>query len=550
MKISRIREFKNFCLATAILVAGASLASCSSSDDIAENNQQPVENPTAPKIYTMTIQASKGDGATTRGLYTSTTDGKTSLNVKWNEGEVVDVYQNNSKKGTLTAAASNNGSTTLTGEVSGLEDMDITFYLHSYDRDYTNQKGVLLKPEMGEDNSIETKYDFAQCTVAYNKISINGTTISVPGGIALASSQAIVKFMLKDKSNDADLNASELVVNVGTTDYTITPGSATNELYVAIPDISGQTVNLTATVGSDTYTYDKSGVTFTNGQYYEINVKMLKTKSINAGSVEVPAGEHWLIKGTVDVTSNQITIRNGATVTLDGVNIKRDNRNGGVDSYCIKCEGNATIILKDGSTNTLTSLNDMPGEHDYPALWVGNKVDNNVTTLTIKGETAGTGALTVQSGTNSYCAGIGSGVGKPCGHIVIEGGFITATGGAYAAGIGSGDACGNITIKGGTIEATGGNYAPGIGSGYKGSCGAITIASTVSSVTATKGDGAPYSIGAGEQAVSCGTVKYDDRVMYDGSAWTTTPEHGNSYGGLKFAVSKTVYDGDTWTLTP
>ena len=313
---------------------------------------------------------------------------------------------------------------------------------------------------------------------------------------------------------------------------------------------NGKTATLTATVGDDTYTYEKSGVTFTNGQYYEINVKMLKTKSINAGSVEVPAGEHWLIKGTVDVTSNQITIRNGATVTLDGVNIKRDNRNGGVDSYCIKCEGNATIILKDGSTNTLTSLNDMPGEHDYPALWVGNKVDNNVTTLTIKGETAGTGALTVQSGTNSYCAGIGSGVGKPCGHIVIEGGFITATGGAYAAGIGSGDACGNITIKGGTIEATGGNYAPGIGSGYKGSCGAITIASTVSSVTATKGDGAPYSIGAGEQAVSCGTVKYDDRVMYDGSAWTTTPEHGNSYGGLKFAVSKTVYDGDTWTLTP
>ena len=51
MKISRIREFKNFCLAAAILVAGASLASCSSSDDIAENNQQPV-NPTAPKTYT------------------------------------------------------------------------------------------------------------------------------------------------------------------------------------------------------------------------------------------------------------------------------------------------------------------------------------------------------------------------------------------------------------------------------------------------------------------------------------------------------------------
>ena len=90
METSRIREFKNFCLA-ALLIASATFAACSNDDSIIE--EQPVENPTAPKTYTMTIQATKGNAATTRGLYTSTTDGKTSLNVTWNENEEVEVFQ-------------------------------------------------------------------------------------------------------------------------------------------------------------------------------------------------------------------------------------------------------------------------------------------------------------------------------------------------------------------------------------------------------------------------------------------------------------------------
>ena len=68
------------------LMVGVAFAACSSDDDIV--NEQPV-NPTEPKTYTMTIRASKGDDAGTRGL---SLDGKT-LNVKWNEGEEVIVMQ-------------------------------------------------------------------------------------------------------------------------------------------------------------------------------------------------------------------------------------------------------------------------------------------------------------------------------------------------------------------------------------------------------------------------------------------------------------------------
>jgi hypothetical protein len=188
-------------------------------------------------------------------------------------------------------------------------------------------------------------------------------------------------------------------------------------------------------------------------------------------------------------TSYSVTIADNATVTLNGVTM-----NG--DKFCIGCAGSATIILKDGTTNTLTSTS-----QDYPALWAGDAT----TTLTIQGNT---GVLNVQSG--EYCAGIGGGYSNTdgtCGNIRIEGGIITAQGGNSAAGIGSDSEgnCGDITISGGTVEATGGYYAAGIGGGNKSSCGTITITSGVTSVTATKGSYSPNSIGAGDEGI-CGTV--------------------------------------------
>ena len=194
-------------------------------------------------------------------------------------------------------------------------------------------------------------------------------------------------------------------------------------------------------------------------------------------------------------TSYSVTIADNATVTLNGVTM-----NGG--KFCIGCAGSATIILKDGTTNTLTSTS-----QDYPALWAGDAT----TTLTIQGNT---GVLNVTSG--HYCAGIGGGyknTNSTCGNIRIEGSVITAQGGWGGSGIGSdaGGNCGDIIITGGTITAKGGSTAAGIGTGNgNGSpavCGDITIANTVTKVTATKGESAPYSIGKGYGgSASCGTI--------------------------------------------
>lgn len=67
-------------------------------------------------------------------------------------------------------------------------------------------------------------------------------------------------------------------------------------------------------------------------------------------------------------------------------------------------------------------------------------------------------------------------------------------------------------IFGGTVKATGGEYAAGIGGGSTSICGDISISSDVTSVTATKGSGAPYSIGAGGNGGECGTVTIGGKV--------------------------------------
>jgi hypothetical protein len=246
----------------------------------------------------------------------------------------------------------------------------------------------------------------------------------------------------------------------------------------------------------------------------------LKVKSVTATTDAAPKWDGDLSKLTADYEAKdgdvltgststcKVTIAAGATVTLDGVNISSGD-------YCIKCLGNATIVLKDGTTNTLTSTS-----QDCPALWAGD----TGTTLTIQGST---GVLNVTSG--EYGAGIGGGysnTNSTCGNIRIEGGVITAQGGYGGAGIGT-DAgpatCGDIIITGGTITANAGGRAAGIGTGASDSgnnvCGNITIANTVTKVTATKGEQSPYSIGMSYGgSASCGTVTIGGTKYWENGA--------------------------------
>lgn len=366
-------------LSAAILCAAA-FAACSS-DDNEIQNAQPV-NPTEPQTYTMTIQATKATGgATTRGLYYGT-DG--ALNVKWNEGEQVEVVQTSgttSKSlGTLKAKASTDGITTLTGELVGLQkDAQLKFYLYGASYDYTGQKGMLLKAD--GNNSIEEKYDYA--FAATYDYTIDGTNVTVPSGINLEGQQSIVKFTLVDDSGNP-VNVTSLKIDTknyiiekidnvdptgntqGSKSMTITPTSGTNVIYAAIRNTEPNKdrpndYTLTATTADGIkYAYTKKDVTFVNGKYYEVKVTILS---------------HPLSKAVV-----------GEIVGTDGMAYPKDYKDrmpSGVSAVAVVAYKNGSsglaIALEDVSDSQMTWGDDLGKGIASPSCEAWNESEKAVT---------------------------------------------------------------------------------------------------------------------------------------------------------------------------
>ena len=246
----------------------------------------------------------------------------------------------------------------------------------------------------------------------------------------------------------------------------------------------------------------------------------------------------------------KLCIPDGATVTLNGM-----THNAGEYINGIECLGSAKIILAPDSVNDLTY------GHDY--AYEGIYCDSN-STLTIEGA----GTLNASGGYS------GSGIGG-VGDIIINGGIITATGGAEGrAGIGGSGAnitinggditaiggtsisaggagiggdkqsgFGSITITGGTIKATGGKDAAGIGGGYKNSNpGSITITDGVTSLKAIKGSSSAQCIGRGR-------IGTDVDIEIDGEYFSPSSISSQSFEHFTLTISTTTYNNDTWTFT-
>ena len=282
----------------ALLIASATFVACSSDDDIISENQQPV-NPTDK--YTMTINASKGDDATTRALSLS---GKT-LSVKWANTDKVSVFPASSwltPLGTLTAAASDNGSTSLTGDLTTAptagDQLNLLFPRATWD--YTGQTGVLTG-----DNSIEKKYDYAQANVEV--ASVDGNKITTTGDANFQSQQAIVKFILKNKSDNSSLNASSLTVS-----------AASNKL------VTGKGFNSKSTTHSG-YTYDGG----TSSTYGEAPSNLVDGKKISANHSKWCTNTGDKVNGIWYCefhTASAVQV-NGYTITTGNDNASSHNRN-------------------------------------------------------------------------------------------------------------------------------------------------------------------------------------------------------------------------------
>ena len=264
------------------------MTSCSTEDN--SNTARDLE---PIRTYYMSVDATKGSNeASSRTNRALSLSGST-LSASWATNEHVYV------QGTLLSSGSTfwfdgsiqpqsagtstrlNGQISLPSEWSGTipsligEHPEFTLqFPRSGELDYTGQVGTL--------EDIATKYDYAIATGVL--FDIVGDHIVGTSSANFVNQQAIVKFTLKDKADGTTLlSPTALTVNYGSGTILLTdiPNAtySTNTagvLYVAIPGFSGQDVTLTATVGADTYTYNKSSVTFENGRYYDITVKMTK----------------------------------------------------------------------------------------------------------------------------------------------------------------------------------------------------------------------------------------------------------------------------------
>lgn len=186
---------------TSLLIAFTTFVSIVSCQKEMAPNFTP-EEPSA-KEYTLTVDATKGEDTKALSL-----DGRV-LNVKWAATDQVSVFPESwatPAMGTLTAAASETGSTTLTGTLSPAPTVGdkLNLLFPRAEWNYTGQKGILLS----DASSIEKKYDYALATVTVDEV--NAGEITTTASANFTSQQAIVKFRLTDGTDPIAVNSLKI----------------------------------------------------------------------------------------------------------------------------------------------------------------------------------------------------------------------------------------------------------------------------------------------------------------------------------------------------
>ncbi len=271
------------------------------------------------EAYTLEIVAVKGSAGQTRALALD----EDFLGAPWKAGETVSVFffdptaqsagEVYKKVGTL-EAQSDGYTTTLKGKLDGSYDVGdrlMFSYQHDLLFDYRGQTGLL--------DDIADNHDYAIASGQVSSVSSGTITVSSgssgSSGLYFSSLQAIFKFNLKD-SEGTPLEASKVVIrsyiaateNTSDQDFLIEyfnptqmgvyqgdsgrPGpvevnlsTASSVVYVALSGVgtngpmnglSGRPIEITATVGDDTYTYTSDSFSFELNKYYVYDVVMKK----------------------------------------------------------------------------------------------------------------------------------------------------------------------------------------------------------------------------------------------------------------------------------
>lgn len=523
----------------ALALVGAMMTGCSSDEDFS-NPQQP-ENKN--NLVTLTTTVGLGGDDATRALtpegVKTFAAGETMAVIYHNGTSIVKAVSHALEAGDITNGGKN---ATFTFDLETPNKSGDVLYI--YPAAMAGNTGVdvtKLNTQEGTFDALQSKYDLCANFGAWDGENLPSLT--------LENQIAILAITLKNEAGTSDITGSttKLTVSDGTNTYNVNRSAADGPIYVAILPTTEATISIQAINGSQGYyktlTTTKS---YAANNGYSVSWRMTQGANLSLLTAAYTAQNGDKLTGTLG-SNVKISIADGASVTLKDVTINGVN-NTSYKWAGITCEGDATITLE--GTNTVKGFH----KH-YPGIYVPESK-----TLTIEGEgslnassddASGIGAgygipcgnivikggnitATAKFNTENRSAGIGCGENAHAGNITINGGNVTATGAERGAGIGGGkdSNVGNITITGGTVTATGGYRAAGIGgspyrgfgnilisggtvtakggedaagigggrnNGDEGSCGSITIKSTVTQVKATKGSSDAQSIGKGNK---------------------------------------------------
>lgn len=275
-----------------------------------KNDINDPQEPAKVQKYHMVVNAAKTqDNPANSPRRVLGLDGNT-LNASWAIGEEVTVYnvtKNTAISGVLTAQ-SNGACTTLSGDLTGsIEPSDI-LTLKFLSPNYTGQDGTL--------EYISASCDYAEASVTV--ASVSSGNITTTADAVFENKQAIVKFTLISKADGSTLlNPTTLTINDGTNDIItlsdIHPSTyATNGngvLFVAMPGFADKNIKLSATVGTKTYIYEKDNVTFANGNYYLITMKVTPEGALPYGFSVSPTKKVLFSKGNLQYQASTNTWR-------------------------------------------------------------------------------------------------------------------------------------------------------------------------------------------------------------------------------------------------
>jgi len=240
-----------------LLLAMFCMASCS--DMTSEESRVEEE------YYTLTVLCTKAEPATkalsfgSQGVLTTWTAGdKVTVSKKNAQGEYVKL------DGAL-EAQSNDSKTLFTGQLKDNLQVGDELLLEYESPAYDKQEGSL--------DYIAKHCDYALATIRVSAANPS-TRAAETDAAEFTSQQAIVLFKLQAK-DESSVEAETFTLSYGGSKIVVTPKTATDELYVAIPAISSAMLSLAAeTLSEGNYAYSKSGVSFDKEKYYQVKVKM------------------------------------------------------------------------------------------------------------------------------------------------------------------------------------------------------------------------------------------------------------------------------------